>query len=237
MDFGISLDPLSVTQRHAVYDSDEEEQEEAEGTAENFFIRGTSSSSESCTLLIALGQVSVTFVRSFLILEDQPTFLLSSRTSKVVKGLHFPARSHEGEGGQELPDPVSSVYVARGKQPGSGEEGLFLVCTHEKVLKSEYCNLWAAKVNLVTDCTINSSFLISPPPSSFQLFKHLRPSSTLILDSTPFHEHFSPYPDNPDHGSFSRSLQSSNWPHPPTAAFLEPPNTVKGEAAAGVWSE
>ncbi len=161
MEFGISLDPLLVAQRHALYDSDEEE-EEITGTSDVFSVRSPEAATperQTRTLLIALGAAAVTFARSHLDLSDQPIFRLLSRTSRVVKGQHFPAHGRtelEGDGEEEEVVEVSLAHEAKGKPGGESEEaGRFVVCIHEKALKSEYCNLWAAKVIFVV-CTRHS---------------------------------------------------------------------------------
>lgn len=149
MEFGISLDQLLVAQRHTLYDSDEEE-EEVKGADELFSVGladGPPLAGEKCSLLIALGEAAVTFVRSYLDLQEHPTFNLVSRTSKVLKGLHFPAHGGKEESDKESSLAVSSAYVAREKQCDSKEGGQIMVVTHDKPLKPEYCNLWAAKVN------------------------------------------------------------------------------------------
>ena len=57
-DFGIILDPYTVTQRHTLYDSDEEETEE--NVSGCFSISSETQLQElsECTLLIAVGQTA-----------------------------------------------------------------------------------------------------------------------------------------------------------------------------------
>ena len=142
MEFGISLDPLSVTQRHTLHDSDEED--EARAAVAAFSITPTAGSDGIGTLLVALGQYGVAFVRSFLNLSGQASFQLTSSSSKVVKGLYFPIHGSDSE--ESLPVSTSMVYEARRKGSESDNGGQFMVCTHEQPLNSEYCNLWAAEV-------------------------------------------------------------------------------------------
>ena len=73
----------------------------------------------------------------------------------------------------------------------------------------------------------------TPSHSHTQLFEHVHPEAVIILHSLPSHEHFSPHPHDED-ALFLRCLKSSSWPHPCHTHFLESPNTIKGEPAAGM---
>ena len=66
-----------------------------------------------------------------------------------------------------------------------------------------------------------------------QVFECLHPTTVVVLTSRPSQEHFSPHVVKSDPFCMLRCLQSSSWCHSPLVpTFLEPPNTIAGEAAA-----
>ena len=66
-----------------------------------------------------------------------------------------------------------------------------------------------------------------------QVFECLHPATIIILTSRPSQEHFSPHVVKSDPCCMLRCLQSSSWSQSPLVpTFLEPPNTIAGEAAA-----
>ena len=70
-----------------------------------------------------------------------------------------------------------------------------------------------------------------------QVFECLRPATVVILTSRPSQEHFSPHVVKSDPCCMLRCLQSSSWSQSPLVpTFLEPPNTVAGEAAASKFN-
>ena len=69
-----------------------------------------------------------------------------------------------------------------------------------------------------------------------QVFECLHPATIIILTSRPSQEHFSPHIVKSD-PCMLRCLQSSSWSHSPLVpTFLEPPNTIAGEAAASKFN-
>lgn len=143
-EFGISLDPAAVTQRHTLYDSDEEE-EEIEIASGVFSVNLKAPiSGGGVALLVAIGQTAAIFARSYFVLDSEPLCQITSESSKVLAGRYFESRltAHAKEDAR-VTVQVGEVYNAKRKSPGAP----FLVCIFENALKSEYCNLWAAKVS------------------------------------------------------------------------------------------
>ena len=137
-DIGIALD---VTQRHALYDSDEEEETE-ENVSGCFSVSSETQLQglSECTLLIAVGQTAAIFTKSNLILEPEPFSVIAANSLKGLKDKYF-AEKGVLEEGEVL--PVSELYRARKKSTNSRP---VLVCIHEQSLNSEYCNPWSQKV-------------------------------------------------------------------------------------------
>ncbi len=133
MEFGISLDPSSVPQRHALYDSDEEE-EQTESLKANFIFQPPPESVQihkSYSLVVAVGSIPCIFARSHFILS--PLLTLEASTRAIFQGMYFPKSSQES-------CLVSELMNADG--------GDVIFCLHEKNLKSEHVNAWSKKVCL-----------------------------------------------------------------------------------------
>lgn len=89
--------------------------------------------------------------------------------------------------------------------------------------------MWSTKLPLEKFQYVN--FLL-------QVMEMFRPKLVLILTSHKAHEHLSCYPKESDSGPTHtlRALQSSMWKLEPVSHHLEAPNTIIGEAAAGmIW--
>ena len=162
-DFGIILDPYTVTQRHTLYDSDEEETEE--NVSGCFSISSETQLQElsECTLLIAVGQTAAIFTKSYLILEPEPFSVITTNSLKALKDKCFAEKGVLAEG-EVL--PVSELYRARKKSTSSRP---VLVCIHEQPLNSEYCNPWSQKVRVdlswfpsSSTAFLSQSWLVSP---------------------------------------------------------------------------
>lgn len=136
LDFGISLDPSAVTQRHTLYDSDEEETE-IENIDEIFSVADSDSQKPGCTLILTVGQTASIFARSYFELETDPVCKVTSKTPTVIKDKYFPSSSDQST------TTISEVYEAK---TASGCTDEYLVCVHERELKSEYLNIWCSKV-------------------------------------------------------------------------------------------
>jgi hypothetical protein len=134
MDFGISLDPLAVSQRHALYDSDsEDEEDESQRPADS----GGKRSSDFLTgrpLLIGVGSTASLFVRSFVCLGDAPSLSLPSEPVARGKGSQF-VDDRRG------PHEVAAVefYVAEGN-------GEWVASVQPALQRAEYSNRWTEKV-------------------------------------------------------------------------------------------
>ena len=140
-DLGIFLDPSTLTQRHALYDSDEEE--EAEENVSGCFSISAETQLQGlseCTFLIAVGQTAVIFTKSYLVLDPDPFSIITTNSPKALKNKYFVEKGVLAEG-EVL--PVSELYRVKKKTTSSGP---IIVCIHEQPLSSEYCNPWSQKV-------------------------------------------------------------------------------------------
>ena len=147
MEFGLYVDPIVLTQRHTLYDSDEEENE-----TEKTEVAITASQSDSKlpvseggTLLIAVGLTASIFAKSYPLLVDRPSCSIVANSQTVLQGKYFPPKGQETA--EKVHDDVvclSEMYAV--KSEASGEGGNCFICAHEKPLKPEYCNAWASKV-------------------------------------------------------------------------------------------
>lgn len=138
MDFGISLDPLAVPQRHTLYDSEsDEEDEQHQNRVEQLrsvFTVDKGDKSEALTgksLLVGIGTTASVFLRSFVHLQKEPSFSIKGET-KVLAGKHFPS----GKGKEDITD----FY----EEEGAAEK--WVVFVHEAELRVEYSNVWTEKV-------------------------------------------------------------------------------------------
>ena len=135
MEFGLSLDALSVPQRHALYDSDEEEEEEKRITSEhsNAFSLACDSphALRGKTLLLALGTTASVFLRSYLRLREGTVLSLRAE-GRALRGKPF-----SGWPGKQL--VVSEALCVEGREE-------CVVCVHEKELQLELCSQWVEKV-------------------------------------------------------------------------------------------
>lgn len=147
MEFGLYVDPIVLTQRHTLYDSDEEESE-TEKTEVTITASQSDSKvpiSEGGTLLVAVGLTASIFAKSYPHLVDRPSCSIVANSQTVFQGKYFPPKGRETA--EKVRDDVvhlSEVYAV--KSEASGEGGNCFVCAHEKPLKPEYCNTWASKV-------------------------------------------------------------------------------------------
>lgn len=149
MEFGLYVDPIVLTQRHTLYDSDEEETE-TEKTGVAITVSSTQSDSkvlvsEGGTLLVGVGLTASIFAQSYPLLADRPCCSIVANSQTVFQGKYFPPKGQEVA--EKVRDDViclSELYAV--KSEASREEGNCFVCVHEKPLKPEYCNAWASKV-------------------------------------------------------------------------------------------
>ena len=147
MEFGLYVDPIVLTQRHTLYDSDEEENE-TERTEVTITASQSDSKvpvSEGGTLLVAVGLTTSIFAKSYPLLVDRPSCSIVANSQTILQGKYFPPKGRETS--EKVRDDVvclSEVYAV--KSEASGEGGNCFVCAHEKPLKPEYCNAWASKV-------------------------------------------------------------------------------------------
>ena len=148
MEFGLYVDPSSLTQRHALYDSEEEEENGKEAVDITISDAGTAPIKEGDTLIVAVETTASIFVQSYLAVVDGPVRSLVANSPTVFKGKFFPSprSSHADEKKSEDPVCVSEVFAAK---TNSEEKGSCCVCVHAKPLKPEYCNTWASKVKCV----------------------------------------------------------------------------------------
>ncbi len=131
MEFGISLDPSSVPQRHALYDSDEEDEQIDTQQADFVFQPSTLDSiHKNNTLVVAIGQTACIFAKSLFTLS--PLSTLEASTRGIFQGTYFPKTG-------EASCLVSELMCA--------DEGDAVFCLHENSLKPEHVNAWFKKVN------------------------------------------------------------------------------------------
>ena len=145
-ELGIFLDPSTVTQRHALYDSDEEEETE-ENVSGCFSTSAETQLQElsKCTLLIAVGQTAAIFTKSYLVLDPDPCSIITTNSPKALKNKYFAEKGVLAEG-EVL--PVGELYRVKKKSTSSGP---IIICIHEQPLSSEYCNPWSQKVCVYLD--------------------------------------------------------------------------------------
>lgn len=135
MEFGISLDPSSVPQRHALYDSDEEEDEQADSLKPDFVIQPLpcpDSKHKSHSLLLAIGPTACIFAKSHFILSPFSTIMASTQT--IFQGMYFPKSEKQS-------CLVSELLYADG--------GDVIFCLQENILKVDHVNTWSKKVSLL----------------------------------------------------------------------------------------
>ena len=139
MEFGLSLDPLAVSQRHTLYDSESEEETEPQSQSEldsAFVVDGRSTNFEERflagkRLFVAVGSSASVFVRSFIRLREESLCSVRADAAKVQKGKHFSS----GNGTEE----ITQFHEVEGNTE-------WAVCYHDTELRLEYCNLWTEKV-------------------------------------------------------------------------------------------
>lgn len=216
MDFGISLDPLAVPQRHALYDSESEEEGEQETQSESEVFRVDKIGEDGeflagKALLLALGNTASVFAKSFIRIREEPFLSLRTDVSRVK------SNSPRGKGAED----VTHFYYSQ------EESSKWAVCLHAAELQAEHCNHWADKVGSGSYFSHILTFFCE------QVFDCGQPNKVVVFVCRSQHEHFSVIGSCGDTAHLMRSLQSSSWPHPPPLGMqLEPPNTLQGEAAA-----
>lgn len=145
MDFGISLDPLAVPQRHTLYDSEsdsesEQQQSKADEHSSVFAVDGRGVIADGkCltgkTLLVAVGSTASAFVKSFVHLREETLFSVRA-DAEVQRGKLFSS----GKGEKD----ISLCYEVEATAE-------WVVCAHETELRIEYCNFWTEKVCIASD--------------------------------------------------------------------------------------
>ena len=138
--FGISLDSSAVIQRHTLYDSEEEEDEDTEcqkPTFMKFVFNIAGRITVGTPLIITIGQPASIFVKSHFILKPQPQSVLISNTC---------AAGGDESGLVGSATDQGKVYPAEARN-GENAETQFYV--HHKNLKPEFVNVWCAEVSLV----------------------------------------------------------------------------------------
>ena len=140
MEFGLSLDPLSVPQRHTLYDSESDEEKEPQPQSELdsvFAVDGRNTNVEERFLtgkglVVAVGSFASVFVRSFVRLRTELLCSVRADAGKVQRGKHFSC----GSGAEE----ITHFHEVEGNAE-------WVVCSHDKELRIEYCNSWTEKVH------------------------------------------------------------------------------------------
>jgi len=128
MEFGISLDHSAVTQRHSLFDSDEEDELDKPDIVKLEFSAPILRKIHTQTLLFAFGQTACVFAKSYF--NMSPMHTLNADTQAMFQGSYFPKDNAK-------PGVVSELF---------SPEGDMVVCLHEKNLKLEHVNIWCEKV-------------------------------------------------------------------------------------------
>lgn len=147
MEFGLYVDPVVLTQRHTLYDSDEEEAENEEEKVTISITDLDVSVTDGGVLLVAVGLTASIFAQSYPMLMEGATCSIVANSKTVLKDMYFPAGGAGHVGKKTVCDDLfclSEVFAVQSE--GTGDRGSSLVCVHEKPLKPEYCNSWASKV-------------------------------------------------------------------------------------------
>lgn len=151
MEFGLYVDPVVLTQRHTLYDSDEEEAENEEEKVTISITDSEVSVVEGGVLLVGVGLTASIFAQSYPILAEGATCSILANSKAVLKDTYFPASgTGHAVGKKTVCDDtfcLSEVFAVQSE--GTGDGGNSFVCVHEKPLKPEYCNTWASKVSQI----------------------------------------------------------------------------------------
>ena len=137
LDYGISLDPLAVPQRHFLEeDSDGEEEIKVEP---ELTFPATAELGRSSNVILAIGLAASIFTRSFLnTLHDSPYQILSDSV-EVFKDKSFPTSSDKVKDYHK----VSEIF---GLESKGGKT--YSLCVQELQVKSQHCHNWCSKVIL-----------------------------------------------------------------------------------------
>lgn len=147
MDFGISLDPSSVAQRHCLEDSDEEEEDDikSDGNEADIFTVPEKTSSGSGpgvnTVIFTIGLPASIFIKSYLNPESIPSFKTTTNFPTVFKDKFFTTST---------PQTVDEVFEVQNKG--------FRVCVHKQQLTPQHCSLWCDRVS-VTSTNLGACFI------------------------------------------------------------------------------
>lgn len=134
MDF---VDPASLTQRHCLEDSDEEDESlTTQSTDAGSFIipEDTAKLPPGSNLIITIGQAASIFAQSYLSITPLPFCTISTDCQTVFKDKHFSSSS-------TAQFVVSEGFAVQGYKQ-------FYLCTHQRELNSQLCNSWCDKVSV-----------------------------------------------------------------------------------------
>ena len=141
LQFGMSLDPYSVPQRHCFYDSDEEQDEidEEELSLSIIDLPENCPKLKSKLLIIATSTIAAAFIRSHVITDPNPlSSIVTKQSLRAFKGKYF---SPSGEQTDHHEETITDVFLLKEKKD-------VCICIHEQPLREEYCNEWSRKVNI-----------------------------------------------------------------------------------------
>lgn len=146
MDFGISLDPSAVAQRHCLEDSDEEEEDEVDIKSDGNEADIFTVPEKPCTdlgpgvniVIFTIGLPASIFIKSYLNLESIPSFKVTTSFPTVFKDKFFTTSAPQ-------PQTVDEVFEVQNK---GGKSEKFLVCVHKQQLTPQHCNLWCNRVSV-----------------------------------------------------------------------------------------
>jgi hypothetical protein len=205
LEFGLSLDPYSVPQRHCFYDSDDEEDEgEGDGLDCTFVSMSPNVSDPIKLLIVCTSEITGAFIKTHVMLDHPPLSILNCNTkpSKALKRCLFQSEDSDKD---TIPYKLGEMYSVT-----SHSNTLVYFCLD--YLKEDYCNEWSRKI-----------------------IDYCRPQRVVILHSLLSHEYyFTSEEDDLKHNSrqFLRSLQTQWWSDQSLAPYLNPYNKLTSEPAA-----
>ena len=148
MAFGLYVDPIVLSQRHTLYDSDEEAENEKENEISITVTDAKQPVTEGGILLVAVGLTASIFAQSYPVLVDGPTCSILADSQTVFKDKYFPSRA-KAESKLDPDDLVCLSEMYAVKSDSSVDRGNCFVCVHKQPLKPEHCNSWASKVHVL----------------------------------------------------------------------------------------
>ena len=138
LQFGLSLDPYSIPQRHCFYDSDEEEQD----SNQEFISISGNPQCITNLLIISTSKIAGAFLKSHVMLNplDPVSVITCRQPVKTLKGRCFYGNKERDMGDiDEEQVKLAELYETAGQSDVS-------VCVMTDNLKEDFCNELSRKV-------------------------------------------------------------------------------------------